>query len=148
VEKRQFLNRQVLKLIGLGFGIAVVVVIAVAMAYAYAEEPGFCGRCHSMEEFYTSWQASSHSTVACSECHLPHDGAATKLVAKTQAGFVDIYHQTLRDYPLQIQITDKGYSYLKDNCLRCHEPVVRDTSIVSTGKDCLSCHRTLVHKTI
>ena len=146
MRTRQFLNRQALKLIGLGFGIAVVVLITGAMAYAYVEEPRFCGGCHSMEESYQSWQASSHRSVACTECHLPHDGLATKLIAKASSGLVDVYHETMRDYQNQRLLSEKGHSYLSDNCVRCHEYTVQNVSIVSGEKDCVSCHRMLVHK--
>lgn len=143
----QFLNRQALKLVGLGFGIAVVIMVAGTMVYAYAEEPEFCGGCHSMHDSYVSWQASTHSTVACSDCHLPHDGLATELIAKVQSGLVDVYYEAKRDYPLQPKLSEKNHVYVQDNCLRCHEPVVRDTMLVSSETDCLSCHRSLVHKT-
>lgn len=140
----QFLNRQALKLMGIGFGVAVVVVSAGAYTYAYAEDPTFCGGCHAMSEHYASWQLSTHKTVDCSECHLPHE-QPTKLVAKVQTGVVDTYHQTMRDYPLRIEITEKGQDYLQNNCLRCHESTIANTSMVSGEKDCTTCHRNLVH---
>ena len=140
-------NRHTLKLIGLGFCIGVIVMIISTVTYAYAEEPTFCGGCHSMEESYKSWQASSHSAVACTECHLPNDKMLSKFTAKAATGLWDTYKETRRDYtPQQIQVSEKGRAYLKGNCSRCHEPTIRNTSLVSEGKDCISCHRNLVHK--
>lgn len=142
----QFLNRQALKLMGIGFGVAVVVITAGAMTYAYAEEPSFCGGCHAMTDHYATWQASTHKNLKCSECHLPHE-YPDKLVAKTETGVVDVYHQTLRDYalPQQIEITEKGQDYLRQNCLRCHEMTIANTSMISGDKTCTTCHRELVH---
>lgn len=35
----------------------------------YTSRSQFCNSCHIMEPYYTSWQHSSHSEVACIKCH-------------------------------------------------------------------------------
>jgi cytochrome c nitrite reductase small subunit len=144
-------GKQSFKMAAIGFVVALVLVCAGGAVYAHTNNPTFCGGCHAMGDYYDSWLASSHQTVACSECHLPHDNIFSTLVAKTQTGVVDLYKQTTRDYDLHTNITDKGKQYLKMNCVRCHEPAVRETGMgtgknnVGDGRDCTSCHRDLVH---
>ncbi|MCL1790978.1 MAG: NapC/NirT family cytochrome c [Peptococcaceae bacterium] len=134
----------------IGFVVCLVVVIAGGAAYAQMEKPEFCGSCHAMSENYGTWSDSSHASVTCSECHLPNNNIAAKLVAKAQTGMVDVWHQTMRDYDLNIEMTDKGKTTLRNNCIRCHEPTIKNTSMIDIGKDgddryCVSCHRNLVH---
>jgi cytochrome c nitrite reductase small subunit len=142
-------GKQSFKMAAIGFLVALILVIAGGAAYAQTEKPTFCGGCHAMEDSYHTWQNSVHSTVACSECHLPHDNLATKLLAKAKTGAVDIYAQTLRNYDIDIQVTDKGKEYLQKNCLRCHESRVSATDMGvgkdGDGRDCTSCHMNLVH---
>jgi nitrate/TMAO reductase-like tetraheme cytochrome c subunit len=38
-------------------------------AVHYTAQPPFCNSCHIMEPYYESWKHSSHSQVACIECH-------------------------------------------------------------------------------
>lgn len=141
----QYLNRNALKLMAIGCAFAVVVILFGAFGYVHAETPEFCGSCHSMEQAHTSWQASNHKQIECTECHLPNGNIAVKLVAKTQTGINDVYHEVLRDYPATIQVSTKGKSYIADNCLRCHQSTVEKTGMGAGGQDCTQCHRGLVH---
>jgi len=138
------------KMAVIGFVVALVIVIAGGAAYAQMEKATFCGGCHAMSDNYATWSDSMHSSVECSECHLPQNNLATKLVAKASTGIVDVWHETLRDYGTHIEITEKGKEYLRDNCVRCHEATIKNTSMTGVGKDgddreCVSCHRNLVH---
>lgn len=142
-------GKQSFKMAAIGFVAALVIVSAGGAAYAQMEKPTFCGSCHAMSDHYATWNDSSHASIACSECHLPQDNIATKLVAKTQTGIVDMYHQTMRDYSLDIKTTEKGKEYIQGNCVRCHEPAIKNTNMGSgkdsDGRQCISCHRSLVH---
>jgi len=142
-------GRQFFKGAAIGFVAGLVLVGAGGAAYAYMETADFCGSCHAMEENYHSWHESAHQTVACSDCHLPHDNIVTTVLAKAQTGIVDVYHQVVRDYDLDIKMTEQGKDCLQKNCVRCHEAVIRETKMGSDkdgdGRDCTSCHRYLVH---
>ena len=139
-----------MKMAVIGFVVALVLVIAGGAAYAQMEKPTFCGGCHAMADNYATWQDSSHASVACSECHLPHDNMATKLAAKAATGTVDVWHETMRDYGIDIKTTEKGKEYLQNNCIRCHESTIKDISMGGKDDDrqCVSCHRNLVHGTM
>ncbi len=55
------------------FVTACVLAIAVVAASAYGiritTHPKFCIVCHNMDQYYDSWQHSSHKDAACLECH-------------------------------------------------------------------------------
>jgi cytochrome c nitrite reductase small subunit len=134
------------RLVALGFVAAVIIMVLGANIYAYTNNPEFCGGCHAMTEHYKTWQSATHKSVACAECHLPHDNPASYLGAKIYTGVVDSNAQVVRNYPLaeDIKLTEKGRDYLQNNCLRCHDAAV--ANIMNDDTDCLSCHRSLVHE--
>ena len=117
---KDYLNRHALKLMVVGFAIGLLAVFGTVGAYSVFESPEFCGYCH--------------------------DNLAHHLVAKAETGMVDVYHETKRDYPANIEITEQGKQYVNDNCLRCHE-VTNDKVHQSLGetKNCIKCHQDVAH---
>jgi nitrate/TMAO reductase-like tetraheme cytochrome c subunit len=52
--------------------IGAMVVLMALFTFAAVEvtgQPGFCNSCHIMNEFYDSWQTSSHGEIDCLKCH-------------------------------------------------------------------------------
>ena len=145
MDTGQWFNRNALKLILAGMAVAVAAMACMAGGYEMAESPAFCGSCHSMTQAHASWQSSNHKQIDCTECHLPNRNLVVKLIAKGETGMNDVYHETLRDYPATIQVSDSGMKILKDNCLRCHQSSVENTRMADGGQDCTKCHRGLVH---
>lgn len=141
----QYFNRNALRLMAIGFAVAVVGMLLSGFGYAYAESPQFCGSCHSMQQAYSTWQASNHQQIACTECHLPNGNLAVKLIAKAQTGINDVYHEVRRDYPATVTVTAQGKGFIADNCLRCHQYTVEKTGMGAGGQDCTKCHRGMVH---
>ena len=41
-----------------------------AVAMTVTSQTGFCNSCHIMNDYYASWERSSHSDVSCLSCHL------------------------------------------------------------------------------
>jgi nitrate/TMAO reductase-like tetraheme cytochrome c subunit len=90
----------------------------------YSMRPDFCRTCHLMEPYYTSWLESSHSHVACTDCHFEPGLKGTikgKFEATTQA--VKYITGTWGSKP-HAQISDMS-------CLRsgCHEHRVLEGKI-------------------
>lgn len=145
MDTGQFLNRNALKI-----ALVVLVVVMIGMAaggagYAYSDSPEFCGSCHSMEAVHTTWQASNHKQLKCTDCHLPQQNFAIKMITKAQTGMNDTYHEVLRDYPATMKLSPKGKAIVEDNCMRCHQSTVQNTGMGAGGEDCTKCHRGLVH---
>lgn len=51
-------------------GLLLAVLLSTAGALKLTMSPQFCARCHVMNPEYTTWQASSHLNVACTDCHI------------------------------------------------------------------------------
>lgn len=53
--------------------VAVLGVVVLFAPYVVVAHPAWCGACHEMQPYVTSWQASAHSGAApdCSACHAP-----------------------------------------------------------------------------
>jgi len=67
--------------------LAVFVPAGIALLVAgvqVSSQPRFCGSCHVMEPYYDSWKTSSHSHVACVECHIP-PGISSEIRKKYEA---------------------------------------------------------------
>lgn len=145
MDEPRFWQQPAFRFMLLGAGAVLVTLVLAVSGYTMAESPQFCGSCHSMNLSYRTWQASNHKQFICTECHLPNRQLTKKLLAKTQNGLRDIYHETLRDYPAALYLAPAGRAVLVDNCQRCHQSVIENTAMAAGGQDCTQCHRTVVH---
>ena len=93
----QFLSRNALKIALVVLVIVVIGMMAGGAGYAYSDSPESCGSCHSMEQAHSTWQASNHKQLKCTECHLPQNNLVTKLITKGTTGTNDTNHEVLRD---------------------------------------------------
>ena len=144
--------------LGAGLLMLVVVVIGVVGISAYGIKitghPKFCISCHNMDEYYTSWEHSSHGEVACISCHYK-PGVAATAVGKAQ-GMVQLVQYISGSY------ATKPHGEISDaSCQRsaCHEGIEKsDEVLVFNGEanfrhdqhltgevqgmalNCVSCH--------
>ncbi len=76
--------------------------------------PSFCGSCHVMTPYYESWTTSSHSQIACVECHIP-PGVTAEFRKKFEAlSMVARYFTRTYSTNPWAEVDDTA-------CLRCHE---------------------------
>jgi len=59
-------------------------VLGTYLAFELSSQPAFCGTCHNMRPYYTSWLTSKHNHVKCVECHIP-PGLESELRKKYEA---------------------------------------------------------------
>lgn len=59
-----------LSLVKVIFLLVGIVVFFSAVAMTVTSQTGFCNSCHIMNDYYASWERSSHSEVSCLSCHL------------------------------------------------------------------------------
>jgi cytochrome c nitrite reductase small subunit len=128
-----------------GILIGVVLTIVVSVGYQLAGSSQFCSSCHSMMDVADQWRLSRHKQFACIECHMPDAGAVERVAYKAQAGLKDLLHETLRDYPAMIRLSNRGEGIINENCLRCHYSTVERTGMSKGGQSCAKCHRRLIH---
>ncbi len=116
-----------------GFGAALMLlVVAVFGAVALGAygikitgHPKFCVSCHNMDEYYASWEHSSHKDIACIGCHAK-PGVAGTVAAKAQ-GMVQLVQYISGSYGT------KPHGELGNaNCQQvgCHEEIVKDEKLI------------------
>lgn len=120
-----------------------------ARGWSYlSNDPTVCINCHVMNGHYDGWQKASHHAVAvCNDCHVPHS-FADKWLVKAENGYLHSRAFTFEDYHEPIQMREKSYRLLNQNCLYCHSemvgPIVAHASTEAT-LDCVRCHRDVGH---
>ncbi len=150
----------------LGFG-----VLALLVFVQISSTPTFCGStCHIMKPYYQSWRHSSHSRIACVECHIsPGIGAearkkfeAMSMVAKyvtgtygtkpwaevDDAACLKCHERRL----LEGKVVFHGVQFdhtphlsetrrgLRLRCTSCHSQIVQGTHLTVTSSTCALCH--------
>ena len=140
----------------IGFGL---LILRISNASSYlSDDPNACINCHVMTPQFATWQRSSHARVAtCNDCHVPHTNPINKFAFKASDGLRHSFMFTFRLEPEVIRIKDAGRDVVQENCIRCHERIIDQTSLVSvTGESaqhgkgmlCWSCHRETPHGSV
>lgn len=140
-------------------GIAVglgIYTIYVSKAHSYlSDQPETCVNCHIMAPQYATWNHSSHREHAnCNDCHVPHNNVVNKYFFKAKDGLRHASMFTLRLEPQVIFIHQAGSNVVQNNCIRCHQNLLKDPKLSSSVKNygmhtterkCWECHREVPH---
>ena len=115
-----------------------------------SDRPETCVNCHIMAPQYATWAHSAHREVTnCNECHVPHNNMLNKYYFKAMDGLRHATVFTLRDEPQVIFIKEAGRKAVQQNCIRCHNDLLRDDKLMLLSGDsynhrkdrnCLDCH--------
>ena len=116
-----------------------------------SNDPTACTNCHVMEDYYDSWQGSSHHHVAvCNDCHLSHHPIG-KWVTKADNGFFHSLAFTLDNYHKPIRIKPRNRRVTQSACIHCHKEIAGDIHALETERDpafafnCVRCHSDVGH---
>ncbi len=119
-----------------------------------SDDPKGCANCHVMQEYFDTWQNSSHHHVAvCNDCHLSHHPIG-KWVTKADNGFFHSLAFTLQDYDDPIEIKPRNRRITQNACLDCHKDFVHAMMPASSDADseasqsmlsCVHCHADVGH---
>ena len=111
-----------------------------ARGYSYlSDDPQACLNCHVMRDNYRSWSVSSHRTVECNGCHVPHD-LVGKYLVKGEHGFAHSWAFTFTQ-PQNIRIKQSSLDVVQENCVECHrDSIDRTFLIVDRDRRCTKCH--------
>ncbi|MCC6933212.1 MAG: cytochrome c nitrite reductase small subunit [Deltaproteobacteria bacterium] len=129
-----------------GLGVFVVY-ISNAVSYL-SDDPKTCINCHIMTPQYVNWTHSSHARFAtCNDCHVPQDNLLNHYFFKAKDGMRHSFMFTFRLEPQTIRIKEGGIEVVQQNCLRCHQNLLSETSLVHQDNKrlCWECHRELPH---
>ncbi len=113
------------KLLFLMFAGAVGIMLLVIGGYQlieFTDSTAFCGRlCHEvMYPEYTAYQASPHSRVLCSECHV--GSGAGYLVRSKLSGIPQVIAVTTSSYERPIPVPVENLRPARETCEQCHRP--------------------------
>jgi len=114
-----------------------------------SNNPKTCVNCHVMEDYYDSWQNSSHAHVAvCNDCHLSHHPVG-KWVTKADNGFFHSLAFTLENYPEPIRIKARNREVTQHACVDCHQETIHEMITISVEEKqapyCFQCHSDVGH---
>ncbi|MFC2004887.1 NapC/NirT family cytochrome c [Chloroflexota bacterium] len=113
------------KLIFLMFAGAMGIIFLVIGGYQlleFMDSTAFCGRlCHQvMYPEYTTYQASPHSRVSCSECHV--GSGADYIVRSKLSGIPLIFTTIAGSYDRPIPTPVENLRPARETCEQCHRP--------------------------
>lgn len=131
-------------------GFLIILAGGLFAGYQYTESPGFCKSCHEMYPQYATWAESTHSKIACEECHVAPGAKNFFTYRMNQAK--DIYKHFTNKYYLPIEL----YSDVtNETCLKCHsrnrkftpdgDLVMPHYEHINQQMKCITCHQGLVH---
>jgi nitrate/TMAO reductase-like tetraheme cytochrome c subunit len=132
--------------------VIVVLIIAAFVAAHFTSASSFCNSCHEMNSYYASWQASTHKTAQCRDCHIP-PGFIPYIETKL-GSLREIYVHLTGSPKAPLAVTRK---IPNASCFRCHpnpppNRTLRDVTFTHAkkhaGLSCISCHVRLVHRTV
>ena len=145
----------VLILTGIFIGLSgFIIYVSNALSYL-SDEPETCINCHIMVPEYSTWNHSSHRERAnCNDCHVPHDNIFNKYYFKAKDGLRHAFMFTLHMEPQVIFIKEDGKNVVHQNCIRCHNELLKDykTDALTMNQHydkrkrfCGDCHREVPH---
>jgi nitrate/TMAO reductase-like tetraheme cytochrome c subunit len=135
----------------LGVGFAGVLLFS-AFSFWWTSQPDFCNKCHVMNVYVDTWDASAHTGINCEHCHI-NPGLFNFMGGKV-AGL-----QVVANY-ITGNFDDDSFSASVSNaaCLQCHgdllvpEKITFDDGIsvshqhiMDNGGKCMDCHSTVAH---
>lgn len=132
-----------------------------ALSYL-SNDSAACNNCHVMNEVYHDYTKSSHQSIECIDCHLPHS-FTRKWLSKAYTGLNHAYHFTFdKNLPANFTANADTKAWVKENCIRCHGDYAHNPidptystdfagahkqveSKIDNSLDCLSCHHSVGH---
>jgi cytochrome c nitrite reductase small subunit len=140
-----------------GFGLAGFAVGGVllfsAFSFWWTSQPSFCNRCHVMNKYVDTWQASAHNDVNCENCHTTPGlfGFLGGKISGLQV-VMNYVRGEFEDYSFNAAVSNAS-------CLQCHEDLLDEVfvdvdndirvshfHIVKNGGKCMNCHSTVAHE--
>jgi nitrate/TMAO reductase-like tetraheme cytochrome c subunit len=132
-------------------GLTLLIVLAVATPWIWASRNSFCGSCHIMKPYYSTWTKSTHANIDCVTCH-----SGPGLVGQVR-GKVALFRYVVVNTVFWKGKIETGDGIPNAYCVDCHS----EHRSVSAGPDiklpaghhkmqnnpylCIDCHKELVH---
>lgn len=105
--------------------VALVVLLLTTYTLKATGHPKFCTACHNMDDYYASWQHSSHADVACIQCH--YEPGVTNTFKGKLEGLVQVVKYISHAY------STKPHAMISnDSCMRagCHSDMDQSKEVL------------------
>lgn len=142
-----------LKALILVCGLLIAVLAFTAGAINMTMSPNFCNQCHVMAPEYSTWKASSHLQVSCTDCHI-EPGLGNLVVHKLSA-VKELYLYFTVTYELPIKMAHKINDQV---CTGCHsinrnftpsgDLIIPHDRHAAKKVFCVDCHNGVAHGNI
>lgn len=143
-----------LKLFILVSGLLIFIGVATVTAIQLTMYPEFCQTCHIMKPEYRTWQATSHSNIRCTECHI--EPGVFNLIKHKIGAMKELYLYATNTYPTPIKMSHKIENFV---CEKCHSITTRKFTVSGdikiphtrhieskiTEVYCVDCHAGVAH---
>ncbi|PKM80364.1 MAG: hypothetical protein CVU89_14240 [Firmicutes bacterium HGW-Firmicutes-14] len=134
-------------------GLVLAAFLLTAGAVKTTMSPEFCGKCHVMAPEYTTWKASSHLNIACTDCHIK-PGLGNLIVHKMSAvKELYLYFTGTYDRPIQM-----SHDLEDEICMSCHsvnrgftpsgDLIIPHDKHAARDVKCVECHSGVAHGNI
>ena len=138
------------KLLLIGLGGVLGISLLTAGVLSATSTPQFCSICHEMTPEHATWQASSHSKIACVTCHI--EPGAVSLVKHKMSSMKQLYLHVTGTVPEAIEMPVP----IKDAvCEQCHSTtrkvdpskdiIIPHDKHLAQGISCVTCHAGVAH---
>lgn len=140
-----------LKLFILMCGLLIVIGVGSVTAIQLTMSPEFCASCHEMTPQYVTWQVTSHSNIACTECHI--EPGNLNLVKHKIGATKELYLHLTGSYKRPIVMK---HPIPNNVCEQCHSPenrrftpsgdlIIPHDRHSEKGIKCVDCHSGVAH---
>jgi nitrate/TMAO reductase-like tetraheme cytochrome c subunit len=117
-----------------------------------SSQSDFCASCHEIQPDHTSWAASTHSKVACVDCH-EAPGVFGRMASKALAiQNVSSHISSVFDYPIN-KNSELSKTIPSEQCTSCHNaPKAQEFGLLAfdhakhTKTNCSYCHNRIAHE--
>jgi hypothetical protein len=110
--------RRILFGLGLYGGVFLVLGAVGGLGYFHFANPqNTCASCHEMTDVHSNWQASTHRSIHCRDCH---GGALTLDVHALQSHVDRVVRHFTGDPHKSVQLQPKHVAALHESCQKCH----------------------------
>lgn len=128
-------------------------IIGIAAMQKITYEPAFCGSCHEMKPQYVTWQASAHSKIACTSCHMEPE--VSNLVQDKVLLLNWVYKHIKKSYFLPIELKKPMPNSVCESCHSDSRIITPSGDIkiphdkhLAQGITCVTCHLGVAHGNI
>lgn len=133
------------------YGLVFLFILIIVVPSYYTSRDTFCGSCHIMKPYYSTWTKSTHARVSCVSCH-NGTGPVGWVASKSS-----LFRQIVVNIVFRPEKIKEEGKIANSYCIECHA----ERRKISTGADlklpaahhrmknnpfkCVDCHKTLVH---